>query len=249
MSDDAVSAPPWDLFINLLAVFALYLSVIGTITLTFAFISLRLPDKLSLATQSYENIRVGAAMLLVFFPVYVWAWRSIAADFAAKPFKKTLWFRTCPIYLTIFLAGLVIFCDLAYFVYCFLDADLTASYLLRTLTILTVSGVVLYFYLRDLRRMPGPLSPWLKAFATASCMAVAALAAVAIVIAGPPSKARAMRTDQTRVGDLKNISTQVVEYRRDKQKLPDSVASLNDWISHQGNDMQRDPATEATLRL
>jgi len=62
-------------------------------------------------------VATGAAIVLIFFPAYVWAWRSIASDFAATPGKNASWVRTCPIYLTIFLAGLTCPIDLRLFAY------------------------------------------------------------------------------------------------------------------------------------
>ena len=75
MDEDVAKISPWDVFINLLAVIALYVSVIGALTLLFQFINLALPDPLERRFDIHDYIRSGVSMLVVAFPAYWWAWQ------------------------------------------------------------------------------------------------------------------------------------------------------------------------------
>jgi len=87
MNDEVTKSSPWDVFINLLAVIALYVSVSGAIRLLFQFINLALPDPVDQRPEVRDSIRYGVSMLLVFFPVYWWAWSSIRS--CATPSAET----------------------------------------------------------------------------------------------------------------------------------------------------------------
>src|SRR5438045_8676789 len=126
MSDEFRKSSPWDVFIHLLATIAINISAYAAILLLFDYIALALPDIGDSSLSTRSDIRYGAALLIVFFPAYVWAWRSIQSDLAENPDKRTRWIRTCPIYLTLFLAGLLVLTDLACLVYYFLNREETA---------------------------------------------------------------------------------------------------------------------------
>jgi hypothetical protein len=51
------------------------------------------------------------------------------------------------------------------------------------------------------------------------------------VIMGTPGQVRLYRFDDQKVQDLTNIQYQVVNYWQQKQKLPDTLADLNDALS------------------
>ena len=195
MNGEVTKSSPWDVFINLLAVIALYISVYSAIRLLFQFINLALPDPLDLQnfyyaqSDSRDPIRYAVSMLIVFFPVYWWAWSSIESDLAANSAKRRLWIRTCPIYLTLFLAGLMALGDLACLIYYFMSGDLTSRFVLKVVAVLLVAGAVLFFYRDALRREPGPLPVAIRAFAYTTAALSAAMVIYGFILAGPPTRA------------------------------------------------------------
>lgn len=231
MDDEQARGSPWDFFIHLLAVIALYAGVIGALVALFQFVNLAFPDPVDVDIDVRGEIRVGVAMLLIFFPAYVWAWRSIEADLASNPGKRRLWMRTCPIYLTLFFAGLLALTDLACLVYYFMSGDLTSRVLLKAAAIVVVSGAVLWFYLNALRREPGAFPPATRSFAYAAIAVAGAIAIAGFATAGSPRHARLVRFDVIRVRDLQNIQPEIIKYWQRKGFLPASLAQLRDNIS------------------
>ena len=205
MNDEVTKSSPWDVFINLLAVIALYISVYSAISLLFQFTNLALPDPGDQRMAIREAIRYGVSMLIIFSPVYWWAWSSIEADLAVNPGKRRLWVRTVPIYLTLFLAGITALEDLTYLFYYLMNGDLNSRLVTKVAVVLIVVGGVLFFYRNALRRESGPLPGATRAFAYASAALAAALVVAGFVIAGPPTRAhraRLARLDQQRIRDL-----------------------------------------------
>ncbi len=225
------TSSPWDVFIHLLAVIALYVSVYAVLTLLFQYINLALPDPLDNNTFSNREIRYAVSILIIFFPAYCWAWRRIEIDLAANPGKRSFWVRTCPIYLTLFLAGLLALGDLASLVYYFMNGEWTSRFLLKVGSILAVAGAVLWYYRDALRRAPGVTSRVTKVFQWSATVAVGAVLVVGFVIAGPPARARHETLDAQRVRDLSVIQSKVVDYWANKGHLPVTLDELRDSIS------------------
>jgi len=231
MSEQATKGSPWDVFIHLLAVIALYVSIYGALILLFQFVNLALPDPLDNQIDVHDYIRYGVSMVVIFFPAYAWAWRSIEIDLGANPEKRWLWVRTCPIYLTLFLAGLLALSDLSFLVYFFLTGDLTSRFLLKVAAILAIAGAVEVFYLDALRREPGRMPLATRTFAYAVSALAAAIVIAGFAVAGSPGRARLARLDVKRLEDLAGIQRKIVEYWQSKAVLPASLDQLADNVS------------------
>ena len=241
MNDEVAKSSPWDVFIHLLAVIALYVCVYSALSVLFQFANIALPDPLDRGADPRDDLRYGVSMLIVFFPAYWWAWHSIEIDLAANPGKRRLWIRTCPIYLTLFLAGMLALGDVAYLLYYFMSGDLTSRFLLKVLSVLVVAGGVLLFYRNALRREPGLLPPTLRAFAYASAAFVGILIVTGFVTAGSPMRAHLASMDLQRLRDLDDVKRRVVSYWQAKDTLPTSLDQLKDEV--EGYSPPRDPVS------
>lgn len=239
MNDEVAKSSPWDVFIHLLAVIALYVSVYAAISLLFQFTNLALPDPLDRGTNVRDYIRYGVSMVVVFFPAYWWAWRSIETDLASNPGKRRMWIRTCPIYLTLFLAGLLALGDLVCLLYYLMSGDLTSRFALKVVAVLMVAGGVLIFYRNTLRREPGPMPPAMRTFAYASAAFAGALVIAGFIIAGPPMRAHLARIDAQRLQDLDSVQQKILTYWQAKGELPTSLDQLKDDVV--GYSPERDP--------
>ena len=241
MNDEVTRSSPWDVYINLLAVIALYVSVFAAISLLFQFTDLALPDPLDRRIEVRDWIRYSVSMLIVFFPAYWWAWSSIEADLSANPEKRRWWLRRCPIYLTLFLAGLLSLGDLAWLLYYFMSGDMTARFVSKVAAVLVVTGGVLVFYRDTLRREPGPIPSAIRALAYGTAAFAVALVIAGFVIAGPPTRAHLAKLDQQRLQDLESVEQEIVEYWQSKGALPASLYELKDDVASYAP--QRDPAS------
>jgi hypothetical protein len=163
----------------ILATIALYFSAFAVITLLVNYVNILLPDPLqNLYADPARAVRWPLALVIVIFPVYVWASRFIRRDIAAEPAKADIRVRKWLLHLTIFLAALLIIGDLVGLVYRFLEGDLSTQFALKVTAVLAVACAVFWYYLVDLRTKAAPFDARTKGI-------VAAIAAVVVVVIAP----------------------------------------------------------------
>lgn len=226
-----IHSKPRDVFIYLLVIIMLYTSVCELLTLLFDYVNIGFPDPLDSSANQLESIRMAVASLVVTFPVYLWASRFIARDLAAHPEKSELSVRRWLLYMTLFLAALLIIGDLVALVYSFMGGDLTARFLLKVSAILAVAGAVFGYYRYELRRGPAEFSNEARWFVRLSATAVAGAIVAGFVLAGSPARERLVCTDLRRISDLSTLQNEIVNYYRVKSTLPQSLDQLTNSIS------------------
>jgi hypothetical protein len=156
------------------------------------------------------------------------------------PEKSELSIRRWLLYLTLFLAALLIIGDLIAMVYNFMGGDLTARFVLKVSAILVVAGAIFGYYRYELRRAPTEFSSEARWLVRISAAAVAGAVVVGFVLAGSPARQRLVRTDLRRISDLSMLQVEIVNYYRAKNALPQSLDQLTNSISgfHPPNDPQ-----------
>jgi len=223
---------PRDLFLHLLAIVTLYWSAVTFVTLLWQYINKFFPDVLN--GIYYEGfvglIRFAVASLIIVFPVFIvvsWFLNKIYAREAAVRDSKI---RKWLIYLTLFIASLVIIGDLIGTINMLLGGEITIRFILKALSVLLVAGFVFGYYLDDVRRdAPTKLA---KYFAWGSGVLVLAVAVASFFIVGSPVTARLIQFDQQKIQDLQGIQYQIVSYWQRKEAMPSSLSDLNDPISN-----------------
>jgi len=147
---------PHDFFLHLLSIVMLYASAIAFSTLIFQYVNLLIPDVIQGDYWSLESIkglaRGALATLIVVFPTYIWVSWSLSKDYAKNPEKLNLRIRKWLLYFTLFVAAIVMVVDLVSLVKNFLEGGLTASFLLKVLTVGFVSGSIFAYYLSDIKQ-------------------------------------------------------------------------------------------------
>ena len=232
---------PRDLFLHLLAVVTLYWSAVSFVTLLWQFINSFSPDALDAYRGDYmlSLIRFNVSAIIIVFPVFIavsWYLNKIYAKEAVVRESKI---RKWLIYLTLFIASLVIIGDLIFVINAFLGGEVTVRFILKALSIILVAGIIFGYYLDDVRReIPTKLA---KYFAWTTSVLVSAVVVGAFFVIGSPTSVRLAQFDQQRVNDLSNIQSQIVNYWQRKEALPNSLADLNDAIS--GFKAPTDPQT------
>ncbi len=234
---------PRDVFLHLLAMVTLYWSAVSFITLCWQYINYFFPDTLNYGYYGYMGfagpIRFAISSLVIVFPVFIlvsWFLNKIYAKEAAVRESKI---RKWLIYLTLFVAALVIIGDLIFVVNTFLGGEIKARFILKALSILVVAAVIFGYYLDDVRRAAPSKSARYFAWATSVVILISVIGAFFIV--GSPMQARRQQFDQQRASDLQTIQYQVVNYWQRKGTMPQSLSDLSDSIS--GYSAQKDPET------
>ncbi len=235
---------PRDVFLYLLAIVALVMTAVNLGTLLFQFINLYVPDALAHETfyreGSYGTIRWTVATLVIVFPVLVWVWRFLRRDIAQFPEKRELKIRKWLLYLTLFVAGVVVIGDLIALVYNFLQGELTTRFGLKIVTVFAIAGSIFWHYLGELHGRAGETSHRLFIWLVAVVVAVSVVSGFAV--AGSPMSRRTARFDEQRVMDLQSIQWQIVSFWQGKTRLPGDLEELRNDIS--GYVAPQDPVTD-----
>lgn len=221
---------PRDVFLHLLAIVTLYWSAVSFITLLWQYINYFFHDVLNYYPASFSGpMRFAVASLIIVFPIFILVSWYLNKIYARESQVRESKIRKWLIYLTLFIASLVIIGDLITVINTFLGGEITARFILKALSVLLVAGVIFGYYLDDVRRESPTKSAKYFALATGSLILIAVIGAFFIV--GSPATARLTEFDQRKIGDLQNIQYQIVNYWQRKEILPNSLSDLNDPIS------------------
>lgn len=237
---------PRDLFLHLLAMITLYWSAISFTTLLWQFINRSFPDSVAYYAGDYgfQVIRFSVSALIIVFPIFIgvsWYLNQIyRKGVKARESRIRKWL----IYLTLFVASLIIIGDSIGIINTFLSGEITARFILKALSVIIVAGVIFGYYLDDVRRdAPTKLA---RQFAIIAGFLVLVTVVSSFIIIGSPNSARAIQLDQQRASDLQGIQMQIINYWQRKNILPSSLSDLNDVIS--GYMVPKDPVTGAAYK-
>lgn len=234
-ADDHKKLGPRDVFLHLFAIITLYLSAINVGVIIFQALNIYLPDVLTNlgGNSSYKDtIRWAVASLVIAFPVYVWLNWFTEKELEKIPEKRELRTRKWLLYLTLFLAAVVIVADLITLVFNFLQGELTVRFVLKVITVFFISSAIFRYYLWSVRReISKAVQTHRSIFAKVVIAIVAVVTIVGFIIAGLPQSQRLIRLDERRVSDLEGIQSQVLYFWQQKDKLPQTLAETSDSLN------------------
>src|SRR3989344_3449397 len=187
---------PKDVFMHLFSIILLYVSAGSFIALTFQFVNVVFPDPLNPYYDAGGVIRWSLAILIIIFPVFLWAARFLERDMARTPEKADLKIRKWLLYFTLFAAAGFIIGDLITLIFNFLEGDLTTRFLLKILVVLLVAAGVFGYYLNNLKKKPGEFSGNMRMFVWAVVAIVGVSVVYGFFVAGSPFKQRLVRFDR-----------------------------------------------------
>lgn len=124
----------------------------------FQLVNIYFPDQLpgilptALTGSSERKIRAAVSVLVVAFPLYIFMTVKISREVERDPLKLGSGIRKWLIWLTLFIATLVVLGDRAALVRQFLNGTLTVNVALKILIVGVISAVVFVYYLRAVTR-------------------------------------------------------------------------------------------------
>ncbi|HEY0908041.1 MAG TPA: DUF5671 domain-containing protein [Candidatus Paceibacterota bacterium] len=230
-----------DFFLNLGVVATLYASVAAFLSLAFDVINKLFPDRLAGYGDPYSSsVRFAMATLIIVFPLFVWLSRIVTRAMAADQARKESLVRRWMVYITLFLSSAMLVIDLVTLLNTFLAGEISTRFLLKTLVVLVVGGIVFWHYLSEVRGTSSPAK--FTATIYGSSVLVAALVISSFFVFGSPATMRKLRADDTRIQNLSSIQYQVLNHWQQKEKLPAALSELDDSIS--GYTAPVDPVTD-----
>jgi Domain of unknown function (DUF5671) len=143
-----------DVFTYLVLFAALYVSALNLASLAFIFIDHYFPGPLQNHSLSAagDTIRWNVASLIVAFPLFLFTFRAINRAISEDPSKRGSRPRKWLVYLTLWVAVLVLTGDLSALIYKILGGELTTPFALKVTTVVLIAGGVFAYFFWDIRK-------------------------------------------------------------------------------------------------
>jgi len=215
--------------LHLASLIALYLSISFLLLIFFSVINIIFPDTTDRYWQleDYQSsLRLGVAMTVVFFPFYLWTMKVISknknyADDNTFFDNITKWL----VYLSLTIAGISLLIDIVIIIVKWLDGELQARVLFKTLSFLIVVGPAFYFYKKLTDDTPVSKS-FFKNFLFWSVLLAVSSLILAFKHLESPHDVRERKIDKQQINDLQTINTAIESYFYEQHKLPESLETL-----------------------
>ena len=211
------------------SIITLYLSVSFLLVLLFSIVNLSVPD----ATEGYwaiennsSSVRLGIAMLIVFFPTYILLTRRVNVMRRKETNASYLGLTKWLMYLSLLVGGGVILGDLVAIILAFLEGELTTRFILKALILLAVVGAAFYYYLQDARGFWLSRESASKMFGAGMTLVVVASLVTGFFYTETPAQVRDMKLDETQMYDLQAIQTRIDEALRMSSTTPASLEAV-----------------------
>lgn len=210
---------------------SLYLSLSFLLVLIFGVVNLLFPDAADTIWQvesASSQVRIGIAMVIVFFPTYLILTRLVNSTRRKEGESSYLGLTKWLIYLSLLIGGAALLVDLVVVINTFLEGEITQRFILKAVSVLVVIGAAFHYYLLDARGY------WLKREDRSIMFGVGALLVVCTALGygfaniQTPAAVREHKIDQTQITDLQIIQGQVQNYLVMNESLP---AALDDLMS------------------
>lgn len=210
---------------------SLYLSLSFLVVLLFGIINILYPDAASgywMVEQSHSSVRLGIAMVLVFFPTYLILTRLVNNARRSENNGVYLALTKWLIYLSLLVGGAVLLGDLVAVIMGFLEGELTQRFLLKAAALFLIVGAAFHYYILDAR------GHWIKdesksiMFAIGATLVVLASVAYGFTHIETPSTVREQKIDATQVSDLQQIQWRVQDYTLTNGTVPESLDALGE---------------------
>lgn len=208
---------------------ALYLSIAFFLVLSFGVINLSFPDALAGVWEiesAASSVRLGFAMVLVFFPTYLVLTRLVNTNRRGSNDHSYLNLTKWMIYLSLLVAGITLLVDLAVVIMGLLEGELTMRFILKALAVAVVTGAAFLYYIKDAQGY------WLQnerrsyIYAAVVTVLVVATMIMSLTQIPNPSTVREMKADSEMVSILQDIQWRVEDYYRANQALPADLAEV-----------------------
>jgi hypothetical protein len=208
---------------------SLYLSLSFFLVLAFGCINLLFPDTLDSiweVEQAGSSIRLGFAIVSVFFPTYIILTRLVNKNRRESEDSSYLGLTKWLIYLSLLVSGLVLLGDLVAVIMGFLEGELTFRFILKALAVFVVIGGAFYYYIQDAKGY------WLDREKQSIVYGVVASTLIAATLVGAlmqipnPAQVREQKVDSEMISDLQDIQWRTQDYYQANQALPADLTSL-----------------------
>lgn len=215
-------------FFYLLSLFGLVFAAISSGMILFQVINKLIPDAINYSGRfSAEALRFGISAVIVATPVYYWMTSLIQKCLKKGELDKDSQLRKWMTYIIIFVSAIVIIVSLIGIINNYLSGDLTSKIALKVLTTIVISGIVLSYYLYNIKRVNFEKNKVLKIYFWGSLILVVAILISGFLVTDSPNQVRKMKYDTETINDLNSIKYRVEDYVRNYGELPENLEDVD----------------------
>lgn len=140
-------------FLYLVMFMTLYISAFSLGMIIFEFINRAFPDALmnSYYMNDSSTIRGALSAMIVAFPIFLGVSSKLHKTITKDPMKRSSKIRKWLTYITLFGTTAIIIGDLIGLLSSLLGGELTMRFVLKSLTVLLITGSIFGYYIWDLR--------------------------------------------------------------------------------------------------
>jgi glucan phosphoethanolaminetransferase (alkaline phosphatase superfamily) len=210
---------------------SLYLSLSFLLALVFGITNIMFPDAADTSWQidsAHNSVRIGIAMVLVFFPTYLLLTRTVNKLRRQAVSDTYLVLTKWLVYLSLLVGGAVLLGDLVAVIITFLEGEITQRFLIKAASVFLVIGAAFHYYILDARGY------WLKHEDKSIRFAIGAIVVVLVALAygianiETPTQVREQKIDDAQLDDLGQIQFRIQNYYVTHQALPENLSDLGE---------------------
>ncbi len=216
-----------DFFLHLLSSLTLYLSAIAFLMVAFQLINYLFPEvSADMWRYDYSSgvLRTGLSMLIITLPVFLATRIFLGKMYTTDPERKAFKMRKWLMYLTLFVAAIIVIVTLITIVNALLSGEITSRFILKALATIAVAALVFSYYLLDVK--DGLTVPKRRMYLWSTTAVSIALVVATFFVVGSPTQARLQRLDSERISALQSIQYAVEAYYTNNEQLPASLDDL-----------------------
>ncbi len=205
---------PLQFALQLGAFISLYLSVSFLLVLVFGIINLLFPDPAEgyyMRESASSSVRLGIAMVLVFFPTHLYLTRVVNRLKRTQPNDAHLVITKWLLYLSLLVGAGALLIDLVVVIMTYLEGDVTTRFIAKALAVLGIIGAAVHYYTLDVRGF------WIKnesksiMFGIGTTLVAFVAIAYGFATVDSPSTVRAHKLDAAQITDLQSIQYKIEE--------------------------------------
>lgn len=207
---------------------ALYISLSAIITVIFGVINVLHPDSAEgywAYDSAQQGIRIGVAMVIVFFPTYIFLTRLVN-QIRRKETGAYLVLTKWLVYLSILVGGCILLGDLVVVILTYLNGEVTLRFILKAGALMLVIGAALYYYLQDAKLYWNTHEKESKTYAAGASLIAIAVLALGFMNSDTPKEVREMKLDDQQTQSLQEMQYRIEDHYRINKSLPEDTTML-----------------------
>jgi hypothetical protein len=217
-------------FYYLLSLAALIFMSISLGMILFGIINKTIPDILRLYGSSNvtgRQMKFALSALFISAPIFYYISSLINRGLRKGELEKDSAIRRWLTYFIILISSLIILGSFVGVINNFLSGGLTSRFLLKTASVLFISGLVFSFYLYDVKREnPEQPSKVTKLFFFGTLILVIAIFVSAWFFVESPREERQRRVDEVLLRNMNSLENAVNSYYENNKRLPNDIEEL-----------------------